>query len=83
MSNYVQMNVDLDSEVVYMEGVPCCADVDAYRSDCGTYIEGDATITSIKLNQLELSREDAIKVFGEDAIKSAEKWIFTVAADDI
>lgn len=81
MDDYIDVNVDLDGEFVYVENAPCHAYVDAYKSDCGRYVEGDATIKTIMLNQLELSREGAVKVFGESAIKSAEEWIFTLAAD--
>jgi hypothetical protein len=74
------MTIDLDG-LIYVEDVECEFDIkiETYEAEPyswggsrGTETEIDATLKSVKLGNLVITRDQAMLMFGLDAIKRAE-----------
>lgn len=79
----IDATIDLDGHV-YIEDVLCKADITVHRYIAEPYswgvsrgweIEVDCTITSVTVGFLKLDREQAVLMFGGEAINSAEDYI--------
>lgn len=73
--------LDLDGDV-YIEDADCAFDVEITTSPAepyswgqsrGTETEVSATLTGVTLGKLTLTRDQAVLMFGEDAIERAER----------
>ena len=86
----IDATIDLDGHV-YIEDVLCEADVTVDRYPAEPYSWGesrgwevavDCTITSVTVGSLKLNREQAVLMFGEEAINSAEDYIAERQAEE-
>ena len=74
------ITIDLDG-MIYVEDVECEFDIEietyeaepySWGGSRGTETEIDATLKSVKLGGLTITRDQAVLMFGEDAIERAE-----------
>ena len=87
----INTTIDLDGNV-YIEDVACGADLTINRYPAEPYSWGgsrgyetavDCTITSVTVGFLKLTHEQAVLMFGEKAINSAEDYIAERYAEEL